>query len=51
LHRLKYREDIVDGLAKAPAAFISMLQSELRQDAGKDRGVTTIVTSALTVRV
>jgi NADPH-dependent curcumin reductase len=28
LHRLKYREDIVDGLAKAPADFIGMLQGQ-----------------------
>jgi NADPH-dependent curcumin reductase CurA len=28
LHRLKYREDIVDGLAKAPVVFISMLQGQ-----------------------
>jgi NADPH-dependent curcumin reductase len=26
--RLKYREDIVDGLEKAPASFIGMLQGK-----------------------
>jgi NADPH2:quinone reductase len=26
--RLKYREDIVDGLEKAPASFLGMLQGK-----------------------
>lgn len=32
--RVKYREDIVDGLAKAPEAFIGLRQEELRTAAG-----------------
>ena len=38
--RLKYREDIINGLGKAPASFLGVLQGQVRQDAGGIRNVS-----------